>query len=327
MNPGFLPKYFHEYQWSNIAAMIRNNRRDPSICADDCGGRLVVITGATSGIGYLTARKFAAQGARLICVNRNREKSEILKAEIEGEFKVSCDYIIADLSLLKEVRRAAEELQSIDSPIDVLIHNAGVYLTKRELTKEGLDKVFVVHHLSSFMINVLLSEKLKSQQKARIILVNSEGHRFAAWGLKVDDLHWEKRRYSGLKSYGSAKLAQLLTMLLFNEYFKSSGVTINAMHPGAVRSETGQENGAVYRWVKRNLYDKMLRPTEIASESIYYLAVSEEMKNTSGKFFNLTTEEEPAPPALDKKSAVEIWVKSLEMAGMTDILLKKDHHG
>lgn len=321
-----LPKYFNEYQWSNIAAMIKNNRRDPKICTDDFRGRMVVVSGATSGIGYLTARKFAAHGAKILCINRNEKKSAALKSEIEKEFGVGCDFIIADLSNLDDVRRAAEELLSIPAPIDVLVHNAGVYLTKRELTAEGFDKVFVVHHLSSFMINILLSEKLKSENRARIILVNSEGHRFAAWGLRMDDLNWEKRRYSGLKSYGSAKLAQLLCMLLLDEHFGPDGVTINAMHPGAVRSETGQENGALYRWVKRNLYDKILRPTDIASESIYYLAVSNEMKGVSGKFFNLTTEEEPAPPALDREAAREIWARSLEMAKVVDILsqIKRD---
>ncbi|MGW8315470.1 MAG: SDR family NAD(P)-dependent oxidoreductase [Bacteroidales bacterium] len=320
MKPGFLPKYFNEYQWSNISAMIRNNRRDPRICTEDFKDRLVVVSGATSGIGYLTARKFAAQGANLICINRNKEKSDTLKVEIEKEFGVRCEYILADLSLLEEVYRAADALRKVDVPIDVLIHNAGVYLTKKELTAEGFDKVFVVHHLSSYVINMLIGEKLKSQQKARVILISSEGHRFAAWGLRLDDLNWERHRYSGLKSYGSAKLAQLLCMLIFDQYFRSSGVTINAMHPGAVRSETGQENGAVYRWVKRNVYDKMLRPTEIASESIYYLAVSKEMEGVSGKFFNLTTEEEPAPPALDKEAAIEIWKKSMEMTGLEDIL-------
>ena len=104
----------------------------------------------------------------------------------------------------------AEGLKRLDTPIDVLIHNAGIYLTKRELTPDGIEKVFVLQHLSSFIINFILMDKLKSQRKARIIMVNSEGHRFAAWGLRLDDLNWEKRRYSGLKSYGSAKLAQLL---------------------------------------------------------------------------------------------------------------------
>jgi retinol dehydrogenase-13 len=314
-----LPKYFNDYKVSNIAAMVKNNRRNPKTCDDDFMDKLVVLTGATSGIGYLTARKFASHGARLLCVNRNEEKSARLKAEIESEFNVSCDYIIADLSSLNETRAAAEQLKSLDHPIDVLIHNAGVYLTKREVTVEGFDKVFVVHHLSSFLINIELSEKLKSQESARIIMVSSEGHRFVPWGLRLDDLNWEKRRYSGLKSYGSAKLAQLQTMLIFKEYFASSGVSINAMHPGAVRSETGQENGAFYRWTKRNFYDKMLRPTEIASDSIYYLGVSNELDGISGKFFNLTTDEEPAPPALDLEAAREIWTKSLEMTELENI--------
>jgi retinol dehydrogenase-13 len=320
INRIMVSRYFKEYQWSNIAAMIRNNRRYPKICTDDFRDRLVVISGATSGIGYHTARKFASHGARLICINRNEKKSEALKTEIEKEYGVSCEYIIADLSKLKDIYSAAEKLGKTDLPIDVLIHNAGIYLTKRELTAEGFDKVFVVHHLASFVINILLSEKLKSRQGARIILVNSEGHRFAAWGLRPDDLNWEKRRYSGLKSYGSAKLAQLLSMIIFAEYYQPWGVTINAMHPGAVRSETGQENGAFYRWVKKHLYDKILRPAEISAESIYYLGVSDEVEGVSGKFFNLTTEEEPAPPALDKEAAYKIWAKSIEMTGVKDII-------
>ncbi len=317
-----ISKYFKEYQWSNIAAMIRNNRRDPKICTNDFKDRLVVISGATSGIGYQTARKFASHGARILCINRNEKKSAALKAEIEKEYGIRCEYIIADLSNLKDVYSTAEKLGNIDTPIDVLIHNAGIYLTKRELTAESFDKVFVVHYLSSFVINILLYKKLKSQGKARIILVNSEGHRFAAWGLHLNDLNWQKRRYSGLKSYGSAKLAQLLSMLIFADYFRPAGVTINAMHPGAVRSETGRENGAVYRWIKKHIYNKLLRPAEISAESIYYLGVSDDIEGVTGKFFNLTTEEEPAPPALDKEAAHKLWAKSLEMTGVKDIVNK-----
>ncbi len=314
-----LPKYFNEYKVSNISAMIRNNSRNPKICTDDYKGRLVVISGATSGIGYITAKKFASRGADLLCINRNEKKSAKLKEEIEREWGVSCRYIIADLSNLSDIRNAAAQLLKVERPIDVLIHNAGVYLTKREMTRDGIEKTLVVHYLSSFMINNLLSEKLKSQERARIILVSSEGHRFVPWGLQLDDLNWEKHRYTGLKSYGSAKLAQLQSMLIFADRFSSSGVTINAMHPGAVRSETGQENGAFYRWIKKHFYDRMLRPTEISSESIYYLGVSKEMEGVSGKFFNLTTMEEPAPPALDKEAAHQLWTKTLEMTGMQDI--------
>jgi NAD(P)-dependent dehydrogenase (short-subunit alcohol dehydrogenase family) len=311
-------QYIKEYNVPDILAMVRNNRRDPKICREDFSGKLVVISGTTSGIGYVSARKYASMGANLLCINRNPEKSEALKSEIESEYGVQCNFRITDLSSMQEVRQMAQEINMLKTPIDVLIHNAGIYLTKRELTTEGLDKVFVVQYLSSFIINLIILDKLKSQERARIILVNSEGHRFAAWGLRVDDLNWERRRYSGLKSYGSAKLAQLLSMIILNDYCKDTGVTINAMHPGNVKTETGQENGPVYRWFKRNLLDKGLRSAEISAESLYYLGASADMEGVSGKFFNLTTEETPAPPALDIGAAYEIWEKSLELAGLQE---------
>jgi len=309
-------KYFREYEWSNVSAMIRNNRMDPQICNEGFNNKTVVITGATSGIGYHTARKYAAQGSNLLCINRNLQKSEALCREIESEFGVKCDFMIADLSNLKDIFRIAEDIRNLNTPIDVLIHNAGIYLTKRELTKEGLEKVFVIQYLASFIINYMLREKLKSQEKARIIMVNSEGHRFEAWGLKLDDLNWERRRYSGLKSYGSAKLAQLLSMIVFDEQFRNTGVTINAMHPGAVKTETGQENGPVYKWFKRNFLDKSLKSPKISAEALYYLGVSKEVEAVSGKFFNLTTEEAPSPPALDREVAYELWEKSIELTGL-----------
>jgi retinol dehydrogenase 13 len=311
-------KYFGEYRWSNIFAMIRNGRSAPAICRDDFRNRLVVITGATSGIGYHTARKYASHGSDLLCINRNPQKSEVLKHEIETEFGVSCDYKIADLSILNDIIRVSQELSELTQPIDVLIHNAGVYLTKRAGTPDGMEMVFVVHYLSSFIMNYTLMPKLMAQKAARIIMVGSEAHRFAAWGLRTDDLMWEKRRYSGLQSYGSAKLAQLLSMLVFNDLFRNTGVAINTMHPGAVKTDTGQENGVVYKWFKRNFLDRSLKSADISAEALYYLGVAKEMETVSGKFFSLTTEEEPAPPALDREAADELWKITLKLARLTD---------
>jgi NAD(P)-dependent dehydrogenase (short-subunit alcohol dehydrogenase family) len=276
----------------------------------------VVITGATSGIGYLTARKYASMGADLVCINRNPDRSEALKKEIVHDFGVRCEYLLADLSELEEIKRVAKELDQLPAEIHLLIHNAGTYLTKRVATADGLEKVFVVQYLAPFMINYLLMDKLKAQKSARIIMVNSEGHRFAAWGLRLDDLNWEKRRYTGLKSYGSAKTAQLLSLLIFNERFAGTGVSINAMHPGAVKTDTGQDNGPVYRWFKRHVIDRTLRSPEISAEALYYLGASKEIEGVSGKFYNLTTAEIPAPPALDREVACELWEKSLALGGL-----------
>jgi retinol dehydrogenase-13 len=294
--------YYKQYKWSNIAAMIKNNRRGPKICHEDFNNKLVVITGATSGIGYVTARKYASHGANLLCINRNLEKSEKLCREIRAEFGVKCDFLIADLSILENVYQVSEELVKLKTPIDVLVHNAGIYLTKKEVTIDGFEKVLMVHYLSSFLINYRLMDKLIAQQKARIILVSSEGHRFVPWGLRVDDLMWEARKYSGLTSYGSAKTA----------------VTINSMHPGAVKTDSGQENGRFYRWYKKNIIDKTLKSPNLSAEALYYLGVSSEIEGISGKYFNLTTLEEPAPPALDRDVAQKLWDKSLALLGLTE---------
>ena len=318
MQPGKLRRYIREYNWSSIFEMIRNMKAEPECCADNARGRLVVITGATSGIGYATAMKYARHGASLLCINRNEEKSLDFCSKIRADFGVRCDYLIADMGRMKDVFRVGNELAGMHDPIDVFIHNAGLYMTKRQDTEDGLETVFAVDYLSSFILNYLLIDKLSSQDKARILMVNSEGHRFAAWGLRLDDLNWDKRRYTGLRSYGSAKMAQLLSVISFAERFQGTGVTINAMHPGAVRSQTGKENGRLYKWLKRELLEKSLRSPEISAEALYYLGVSEAVEAISGKFFNLTREEEPAPPALDRQAAQELWDVSMSLGGLNE---------
>jgi len=205
-------KYWFQYKWSNVFEMVRNMSAQPSLCAERFEGKLVVITGATAGIGYETAKKYAERGARLLTINRNKERSEALRRELSEHFGVECSYILADLSKLRDVQKAAEALQSLNAKIDVLIHNAGIYLNRRTLTEDGLEMNFAVHYLAPFIINSSLLEKMKRDGSARIIYVSSEGYRFAAWGLCLEDLQWEKRKYSGLKAYGAAKLAQILSM-------------------------------------------------------------------------------------------------------------------
>ncbi len=292
--------------------MLRN-KAEPLECQDDFNGRLVTITGATSGIGYVTAREYASHGANLLVINRNEEKTLNLCKEINRDFGVECDFMLADFAHISEVKKVGEELANSDLNIDVFIHNAGVYLTEKTISDDGLEMVFQVDHLGSFILNYILKDKLKAQQKCRIILVNSEGHRFAILGLKLDDLNWEKRRYSGLKSYGSAKTAQLLTMIKFNDYFQNSGVTINAMHPGNVKTNMGEVSTGLFQ---RVFIEPSYRPLEISAKSLYYLGVSKDIEGVSGKFFNLTYEEEPAPPALDREIAEKLWDLSIKLGGL-----------
>jgi len=309
-------KYFKEYQWPDIFAMIRNLKLDPEICMDDSYNQLVVITGATSGIGKAAAHKYAAMGATILSVNRNEEKSINLCETLRSQYGVDSSYLIADFSRLADTHKVAKQLAALDRNIDVLIHNAGVHLSKRTLTEDQLEKVFQVNYLSSFILNYYLKEKFIKQNSGRILFVNSEAHRFSAWGLHLDDLAWEKHSYSGLKSYGAAKMAQLLSMIKLNEYFSGTGVTINAMHPGNVKTNSGHDNGKFYKLTKKIFIDSKAIPIENASEALYYLGVSKKVEGVSGKFFNLTTEEKPAPPASDREESEKLWLLSLELGGL-----------
>jgi NAD(P)-dependent dehydrogenase (short-subunit alcohol dehydrogenase family) len=235
---------------------------------------------------------------------------------LKSQYGTDCSYIIADFSNLADVHEAAKKLAALDRNIDVLIHNAGVFVTKKTFSEDHLEQVFQTNYLSTFILNYYVKEKFIKQKCGRIIFVNSEAHRFAAWGLHLDDLSWDKHSYSGLKSYGSAKTAQLLSMIKFNDYFSGTGVTINAMHPGNVKTNSGNNNGKFYKLHKKIFIDRRSRSIENSSESLYYLGVSKKVEKISGKFFNLTTLEEPAPPALDREEAEKLWLLSKEIGGL-----------
>lgn len=302
-----MKKYLKEYKWAHIGAMLKNNKRDPLQCADDFNGKFVVITGATSGIGYQTALEYAAHGADLLCINRNEEKSRQLCERIEREFGVSCTYRLADYTRLDEVIEVGRVLTTLERDIDVIIHNAGVFRTKRAITAYGYEEVYQVNFLASFILTYMLREKLRAQVRARIIYVNSEGHRFALSGIYLDDPRWERHFYTGLKSYGVAKTAQLLSLFPFMKEFAGSGVTINAMHPGDVRTNMGENNGRVYRFFKHLLINSTAKSPELSAQALYYLGVSPDLAQTTGKFFNFTTDEIPAPHALDEEAAWKLW--------------------
>jgi NAD(P)-dependent dehydrogenase (short-subunit alcohol dehydrogenase family) len=222
--------------------------------------------------------------------------------------------MMADLRHLDQVRRAASEILGEHERIDLLINCAGVHQTTRLLTPDGNETAFGVNHLASFLLTRLLLDRIVASAPARIIQVNSEGHRFG--GLDLDDLTWDKRRYRGLQGYGAAKTAQLLTVWELADRLAGSGVTINAMHPGAVRTNIGMNNGLLYRLYNRWLLRWFLKDPAISGEAIYYLAAAPEMADVSGRFFNLTIDERPATHALNRELGKRVWQISETLTGL-----------
>ena len=296
--------------------MFLENRRAVQKTTDaSMSGKVCVVSGSTSGVGLEAVRRLARGGARIVMVCRNQEKAEIVRKELAGQYGVPVDIVITDFSDLADVRNAAVVLLRDYPRIDVLINSAGLHSTGRIVTKAGFELVFCVNHLAPFLLTSLLLERMRASAPSRIIQVNSEGHRFG--GLDLDDLDWKRRRYTGLRSYGASKIAQLLTTWEFADRLRGSGVTINAMHPGDVRTNIGNNNGPLYRWWLHNVTWHFLKDPAISGEALYYLAAAPELAEVTGRFFHLTIEEKPAAPALNRETGRRVWDLSLQLTGLT----------
>lgn len=293
---------------------LKNRKLPQKQSAAPMTGKVVVITGATSGVGFQAVQQLGKNQAQLVMINRNTEKSTLLKQQLESAYSVKVDAVLADLSDLDQVREAADYILRNYPRIDVLINCAGMHSTRVTHTEKGFETVFCVNHLASFLFTELLLERMKESAPSRILQVNSEGHRFN--GLDLNDLHWKKRRYTGLKGYGASKTAQLLTLWEMDEALQGTGVTINAMHPGDVKTNIGNNNGFIYRLFRRLMVNPMLGDPKISGESIYYLVADPAMEKTSGKFFHLTVEEKPASHALNRQLGKEIYRLSRELTGL-----------
>jgi NAD(P)-dependent dehydrogenase (short-subunit alcohol dehydrogenase family) len=293
---------------------IQNARLPQKTTQIRMDGKLCVLTGATSGVGYQAARRLAQGGANLVLICRNPNKAAQVQAELQNVYGNQVDVLQADFSRLDEVRAAASMLLAVYPHIDVLINNAGIHNTRRILTEAGFETVFCVNHLASFLLTRLLLDRMIASAPSRILQVNSQGHRFG--GLDLTDLTWKNRRYRGLKGYGASKVAQLLTVWELAERLQGTDVTINAMHPGEVRTDIGMNNGPVYRFYKHYLIGWLLKDPVISGEAIYYLVAAPEMSGVTGRFFNLTIDEKPAANALDRELGKRVWVISEKATGL-----------
>lgn len=278
-------------------------------------GKTCVITGATSGVGLHAALRFAEGGANIVIVCRNLQKGERVAANLQQKYNTDTKLIQADFSRLADVRNTAKAITESGIKVDVLINNAGIHRTTRTLTDDGHEIVFCVNHLASFLFTRLLLESMLEHPPAKILQISSQGHRFG--GLDLNDLTWAKRAYRGLQGYGASKVAQLLTVWEFAEMLAGTGVTINAIHPGEVRTNIGMDNGSIYRFYQKYLLGPFLPSPKESGEAIYYLAAAPEMLDANGYFFNRTTEEKPAAHALDRTLGKKVWKISEELTGLS----------
>jgi len=276
----------------------------------DLSGKTCLITGATSGIGKATALALARMGATLVLVCRDRNRGEQTRAAIRAQSAgAEVDLMLADLASQQEIRRLAGEFLTTGRPLHVLVNNAGVVNTSRSVTVDGIETVFAVNHLAYFLLTHLLLDRLQQSAPARIISVASDAHKFGA--MNFDDLQAE-RRYRTMRVYGQSKLANILFTYELARRLQGTGVTVNCLHPGAVATGLGTNNGA---WAKPiiKLLGLFFRSPERGAATSIYLASSPEVEGTSGKYFVDCRPRRSSPASYDEASAKRLWEISERM--------------
>ncbi|OCT81271.1 retinol dehydrogenase 14 [Xenopus laevis] len=280
-------------------------------------GKTVIITGANCGIGKATAAELVKQEARVILACRDQGRAEEAAAELRREAGDRGEIVIKqlDLSSLQSVRRFCQEVLKEEPRLDVLINNAGIFQCPYTKTEDGFEMQFGVNHLGHFLLTHHLLGLLKSSAPSRIVVVSSKLYKYGE--INFDDLNSEKS-YSKSFGYSRSKLANILFTRELAMRLEGTGVTVNALHPGIVRTNLGRHINIpilikpLFNVVSWALFKT---PEEGAQTSIY-LASSPEVEEVSGKYFGNCKEEELLPKAMDDLVARKLWDISEVMVGL-----------
>jgi NAD(P)-dependent dehydrogenase (short-subunit alcohol dehydrogenase family) len=257
--------------------------RPPMSGASEIATGTVVVTGASGGIGRAVALGLASRGRDVVMVARNRAPLEELVRQIRSQApRTSPAFHLADLSLQTEVRRVTGEIRDAHPRIDALVNNAGAWFHHREETPEGVERTWALNVLAPLLLTEGLRPALRAAAPSRVVMVSSAAH----WGYELDleDLE-SRRRYRGFNAYGRSKLAVILLTRVLAERYRADGISVNALHPGFIRSHFGQNNpGAVGRgmWVLTRLGG---RSPEQGARTPIRLVTAPELSTTTGEYF------------------------------------------
>jgi NAD(P)-dependent dehydrogenase (short-subunit alcohol dehydrogenase family) len=273
-------------------------------------GKICLVTGSTSGIGKVTARELANKGATVVLVSRSRAKGEATLAEIkQSTGNENVDLLVADLSLLQEVRRLAAEFQQKYHHLHILVNNAGGVYSSRTVTSEGLEATVVVNYLAPFLLTELLLETLKASAPARIINVSSMAH---SRNIAFDNLQGEKR-YAAMSNYGQAKLALILFTYELARRLEGTGVTVNALHPGLVASNFNSGTKGITHFLVGVFYSIAGISVEKGAQTTLYLATSPQVEGVTGKYFANNQEKKTAKRSYDQALGQHLWQVSEQL--------------
>lgn len=281
---------------------------------DTMRGKIALITGATNGIGRVTAHALAQRGAAVILVGRDADRLRRTAQDIKSETPDSVVHtLLADLSSQAQVRQLAGEFQQRFPRLDALINNAGAVFARRRLSVDGIEMTLALNHLAPFLLTNLLLNSLRTSHQARIITVASVAH----MGMRIpfDDLNHERGRYQSFGVYGQTKLMNIMFTYELARRLKGTTVTANAAHPGFVGTNFGKNNGRAWNALFTLGRPFAISPTKGAQTSIF-LASSLDVANVSGQYFTRRKAVKSSPASYDLEAQKRLWVVSENLTGL-----------
>jgi NAD(P)-dependent dehydrogenase (short-subunit alcohol dehydrogenase family) len=276
-------------------------------------GKVVVITGATSGIGEVAAQRLADMGARIVLVARDKARGESALTRLRSTDKsLSHSIHYGDLSRISEMKRLAAEIAAAEPRIDVLINNAGAIFGSRRMTEDNLELTFATNHMAYFVLTLGLRERLLASSAARIVNTASDAHKGRV--LDFEDLQSAKG-FSALNVYGRSKLCNILFTRELSRRWRGRGVTVNCLHPGFVATRIGNGGGGFLSRAARLAKIFAISPGK-GAETLVYLASSPDVAGVSGEYFYKCRPATPTAEARDDAAAKRLWVESAKLAGI-----------
>ena len=273
--------------------------------------KIILVTGASDGIGKETAKALAKQGHTVIVHGRSKQKTQAAYEEIKAESgNNNIEYMTADFLSFAEIKRFAESIKQKYNHLDVLVNNAGAqYTDKRAITDEGHEKTMTINVFAPFLLTTLLLDLLKKSSSARVVTVSSGAHSMSGKPY-LNDIELN-RHYSMAKAYGLSKLYVIWVMNRFVSEMKKSGIsniTFNTVHPGSAFTNLGREAEKSLKWrIIYFLWRPMMKTPAKGAASSIYVAVSPELEGVTGKYFGLKGEEKPNDKYYSPENEKTVW--------------------
>jgi NAD(P)-dependent dehydrogenase (short-subunit alcohol dehydrogenase family) len=275
-------------------------------------GKVVLITGATSGVGKETARGLAKMGATIVFTTRDDERGRTTKNDLIGTTgNEDIHVVFCDLASFDSIRVCCDEYKSKFERLDILMNNAATWDFTRHLSKDGIENIFATNYLAPFLMTHLLLDLLKKSSPSRIINLTSGLH---SGTIKFEDIEF-KQKFSGSKAYRQSKLGVILFTRLLAKKLEGTGVTVNCVHPGMNKTQLGRDAGRI----SQAIFKMMGKDPKIGAQTSIYLASSPDVEKVTGEYFYKKMKKESSKESYDMDLAKRLWDVSVRYVGLDNV--------